>query len=151
MKTKLKYGISAYSGTIDDITFSSYKNGKVCIARKWVMPTLTANNAEIGSAAKNLSAIYAQCSEEYKSDLRTYADLYAREITKDRELPPNSYGLFVKMFYAFRAENDGMVDLKSVSYDDLITLFPDVTSIATAVEAGFLPRVSGSELLTESM
>jgi len=43
------------------------------------------------------------------------------------------------------------VDLKSLSYGDLATLFPDVTTIASAVDAGFLPSVSGADLLTESM
>jgi hypothetical protein len=151
MKTKLKYGISAYSGTIDEITFGSYNDGAVCIARKWVMPTLTDNNTELGSVAKNLAEIYGECSTEYKSDLRTYADLYGRQISGPRQLAPNGYGLFVKMFYAFSDANAGSVDLKSLSYGDLATLFPDVTTIASAVDAGFLPNVSGADLLTESM
>ena len=41
MKVKLKYGIATYSGTIDEITFGSYKDDTLCIARKWVMPRLT--------------------------------------------------------------------------------------------------------------
>ncbi|MDI3504768.1 MAG: hypothetical protein PWP64_1704 [Candidatus Cloacimonadota bacterium] len=151
MKAKLKYGIAAYSGTIDDITFSSYNDGAVCIARKWVMPTLTINNAELGSAAKNLAVLYADCSEEYKSDLRTYADLYARQISGKRKLPPNGYSLFIKMFYAFAEANEGTVDLKSVTYGDVSSLFPDVTTIASAVEAGFLPRVNGADLLIATM
>ncbi|MDD2507207.1 MAG: hypothetical protein PHQ78_07860, partial [Candidatus Cloacimonetes bacterium] len=68
MKATLKYGIASYSGTIDDITFASYKNGAVCIARKYVMPTLTDNNATMGAVTKNLSEIYGNCSEDYKSD-----------------------------------------------------------------------------------
>ena len=43
------------------------------------------------------------------------------------------------------------MDLKSLSYGDLDTLFPEVTDIASSVDEGFLPYVSGSELLTESM
>jgi len=151
MKTKLKYGLSAYSGTIDEITFSSYENGRICIARKWVMPTLNDNNAELGSASKNLSKIYSECSEDYKSDLRTYAYLYRTQRQEYGKLPPNSYSLFVKLFYAFRDENEGTVDLKTLSFGDLSTLFPEVTSIADAVEAGYLPRLVGSELLTASM
>ncbi|MDY0325353.1 MAG: hypothetical protein RBQ87_04160 [Candidatus Cloacimonadaceae bacterium] len=151
MKTKFKYGIAAYSGTIDEITFASYKNGAVCIARKYVVPKRTDNNDELGSVGKNLAIIYKECSEAYKSDLRTYADLYAREVTGPRKIAPNSYAIFVKMFYAFAEANGGSVDLKSLSYGDLDTLFPEVTDIASSVDEGFLPYVSGSELLTESM
>ncbi len=151
MKTKLKYGISAYSGTIDEITFASYKNGAVCIARKYVVPRLTENNAELGSVTKNLATIYKECSADYKSDLRTYADLYAREISGAKKIAPNGYAIFIKMFYAFAAANGGSVDLKSLSYGDLDTLFPEIVSIAASVDAGFLPSVTGAELLTENM
>ena len=151
MKTKFKYGISAYSGTIDEITFASYKNGAICIARKYVVPKRTDNNAELGSVGKNLAIIYGECSAAYKSDLRTYADLYGREITGSKQIAPNSYAIFVKMFYAFATANVGNVDLKSLSYGDLATLFPEITDIAVCVDEGFLPYVSGSALLTESM
>jgi hypothetical protein len=151
MKTKLKYGISAYSGTIDEITFSSYENGSVCIARKWVMPTLGDNNAELGSISKNLSKIYAECSEEYKSDLRTYAYLYRTQRRETGKLAPNSYSHFVKQFYAFRDDNEATVDLKTLSFGDLMSLFPEITSVAEAVEAGYLPNVVGAELLTADM
>lgn len=151
MKTTFKYGISAYSGTIDEITFGSYKNGAVCIARKYVVPKLTENNAELGSVAKNLANIYSNCSEAYKSDLRTYADLYAREVSGARKIGPNSYAIFIKLFYAFAAANDGSVDLKSLSYGDLATLFPEVINIAASVDEGLLPRVLGYDLLTADM
>nr|MDK2851082.1 hypothetical protein [Candidatus Cloacimonadota bacterium] len=151
MKTKLKYGISAYSGTIDEITFSSYDNGRICIARKWVMPTLSDNNVELGSVSKNLSQIYSECSEEYKSDLRTYAYLYRTQNKEAGKLAPNSYCHFIKQFYAFRDANEATVDLKTLSLGDLTSLFPEITSIAQAVEAGYLPSVVGAELLTASM
>ncbi|MCB5263150.1 MAG: hypothetical protein LHW64_01120 [Candidatus Cloacimonetes bacterium] len=151
MKTKFKYGISAYSGTIDEITFGSYKNGTVCIARKYVMPKLTENNAELGTTAKNLATIYGECSEDYKSDLRTYADLYARQVSGPKKIGPNGYAIFVKLFYTVAAANLGTVDLKSLSYGDLSTLFPEITNIAASVNEGYLPYVTGAELLTENM
>ncbi len=151
MKTKFKYGISAYSGTIDEITFASYKNGAICIARKYVVPKLTEHNAELGSAAKNLAMIYGECSEAYKSDLRTYAHIYGREISGSKKIGPNGYAIFVKLFYALAAANVGTVDLKSLSYGDLATLFPGITNVAASIDEGFLPHVTGSELLTETM
>ncbi len=112
---------------------------------------MTDNNAEIGSAAKNLASLYSECSPEFKTDLRSYANLYASQRVKRNELPPNGYSLFIKMFYAFAEANEGTVDLKSVTYGDVSSLFPDVTTIASAVEAGLLPRVNGADLLIATM
>lgn len=151
MKTKLKYGIASYSGTIDEITFASYKNGAVCIARKYVKPTLTENNSRMGDIAKNISLIYGGCSEEFKSDLRTYASIYGKEETPRNSLSPNSYGLFVKMMFNFSDINGGGVDLTSITLNDIQSLFVELTTIATAVDAGYLPKVSGYELLDSSM
>ena len=151
MKTKLKYGIASYSGTIDDITFASYKNGAVCIARKYVVPTLTEYNTQMGASTKNLSKIYAECSEGYISDLRTYADIYKKEQVARNELGPNAFSLFVKMMYALAAESGESVNLASITYSDLKTMFFDVASIAAAVQADYLPKVSGYELLTNEI
>jgi hypothetical protein len=55
MKVKFKYGIRTYSGTIDEMTYGSYRKGKVCIGRQWVLPKPTEQNTEIGAVATNLS------------------------------------------------------------------------------------------------
>jgi hypothetical protein len=151
MKAQLKYGIAAYSGTIDEITFASYKNGAVCIARKYVVPTLTEHNTRMGDIAKNLSALYADCSEGYKSDLRTYADIYGKEKSPRKRLNPNAYSLFVKMMYGFAEISGESVDLASITYNDIQTLFVDLTDLASSIEAGYLPKVSNYELLDSAM
>ncbi|MDD2211058.1 MAG: hypothetical protein PHY41_06580 [Candidatus Cloacimonetes bacterium] len=151
MKTKLKYGIAAYSGTIDDITFASYKDGAVCIARKYVVPKLTENNTRMGNIARNLADLYAEFSEDYKSDLRTYTDIYNREKNPRTSLNCNAYSIFVKMMFKFADEIGETVNLTSITYDDIDTLYFDLANIAAAVEAGYLPKVSGCELLTNSI
>ena len=151
MKTTFKYGIAAYSGTIDEITFGSYKNGSVCIARKYVKPRLTENNTLMGEIAKNVADIYAQCSEDYKSDLRTYAYMYGKEKSPRNTLAPNAYSIYIKMLFAFAEAYEASVSLDSITINDIQSLFPDVTSVALAVENGYLPRLSGSDLLIETM
>lgn len=151
MKTTLKYGIATYSGTLDEITFGSYKKGTVCIARKYVKPRLTANNTALGDRAKNISQIYAQCSSMYKSDLRTYADMYGRQKTQRNKLAPNGYSIFNKMMYAFADANAGAVTLDSITFNDIQSLFQEITSVSGAVLSGYLPQLNGSELLTASM
>ncbi|MDP3114547.1 MAG: hypothetical protein Q8M98_07195 [Candidatus Cloacimonadaceae bacterium] len=49
MKVKFKYGIATYSGTLDEMTYGSYRSGRLCIGRRWVMPSLTVQNKTIGS------------------------------------------------------------------------------------------------------
>lgn len=147
MKAKLKYGIAAYSGTIDEITFASYKNGAICIARKHVMPTLTENNTRMGNIAKNISNLYADCSEGYKSDLRTYADIYGKERSSRKRLNPNAYSLFIKMLYCYSTDSGENVDLESLTINDIQTLFVDISTLASAIDAGYLPKVSNYLLL----
>jgi len=151
MKTTFKYGIATYSGTIDEITFGSYKDGTICIARRYVKPRLTDQNTLMGDIAANLSSIYAECSELYKSDLRTYANLYGNQVSSREKLPPTAYGIFVKMMFAFEKVNEASVTLDTITFSDIQSLYPDITSIDLAVENGYLPNVDGAELLTAEM
>jgi len=151
MKVKFKYGIATYSGTLDEMTYGNYRDGLVCIGRKWVLPRSTEYNQELGDVGKNVSSIYADVSADYKSDLRTYANLYGKQVSPKNKLGPNGYALFVKMLYALADENIGTVDLKNLTYNDLKTLFPEVVNVAAAVENGYLPNVTGAELLDNDM
>lgn len=151
MIVNLKYGLATYSGTIDDITFGSYKNDTLCIARKWVMPRLTENNTQMSAIAKNLSEIYTLCSTDYKADLKTYAYQYGKDRTPQDKLAPNGYSIFVKMMYAFAKANDASVTLDSITYSDIQSLFPDINTVAGAVESNYLPNVTGADLLDAEM
>lgn len=151
MKVTLKYGIASYSGTIDDITFGSYKNDTLCIGRKWVMPRLTEQNTVMSMIAKNLSTLYGLCSAEYKSDLRTYAYQYGKEHSAKDKMYPNAYSIFVKMMFAFKKANEASVTLDTITYSDIQSLFPDVSTIAGAVDSGYLPNTTGAELLDAEM
>ena len=151
MKVKLKYGIATYSGTIDEITFGSYKDDTLCIARKWVMPRLTDNNFLMGDIAKNLAAIYAECSANYKADLKAYAYLYGKQKSPEDKLGPNAYSIFIKMMFAFAEANSASITLDTITFNDIQSLFSEITSVAQAVESDYLPAVTGSDLLTATM
>jgi len=151
MKVKLKYGISTYSGTIDEITFSSYRNGTICIARKWVMPRLTDQNGRLGEIAQNLSELYGEISAGFKADLKRYAELYGQQKADKTKLIPSAYAQFMKLMYAFAEGNGGSIDLSSITYNDIQTLFADIADMKTAIESGYLPDVKGSDELTEAI
>lgn len=151
MKVNLKYGISTYSGTIDEITFSSYREGTICIARKWVKPRATEQNAKLGSIASNLAQLYADISEGYKADLKQYALLYGRQKADKKKLYPSAYALYIKMLFTFAEDSGENVDLASITLNDIQTLYVDLSTVAEAVSSGYLPNVSGADALSEAI
>ena len=70
MKVNFKYGIKTYSGTMDEVTYGSYRKNTICIGRKYVKPRLTDQNALVGGKMKNLAIIYNDVSESYKQELK---------------------------------------------------------------------------------
>ena len=150
MKVTFKYGIKTYSGTVDEMTYGSFRDDNLCIGRKYVMPTLTANNTLRGTIIKNLAAIYGSLSSSYKDDLKVYAAKNAVNVPKDK-LPPTSFAIWMRMMYLFSELDSGHVDLATVTYTDLQTVGADIASIAEAVVNGYLPEVSGADSLTATM
>jgi len=150
MKVTFKYGIITYSGTLDEMTYESCKDGQVCIGRKFVRPALTANNSTHGSNTKNLAEIFGSLSSGYKADLKTYAGLNAANVDAHK-LPPTSFAIWMKMMYAYAKSDEEHIDLGTITYTDLQTMGTEIGSIAAAVDNGFLARVAGSDALTAIM
>jgi len=150
MKAKFKYGIGTYSGTIDEITFGSYRKDTVCIARKYVVPRLTENNTSMGAKLKNLATVWQSVSSGYKEEMKIYAAKNIINVPKG-QLPPTSFSIWVRMMFLFSELNAGHIDLATVTYSDLQTVAEDILSISVAVENGFLAEVPGCETLTSNM
>ncbi|PKN72130.1 MAG: hypothetical protein CVU50_08280 [Candidatus Cloacimonetes bacterium HGW-Cloacimonetes-3] len=150
MKVIFKFGIKTYSGTVDEMTFGSYRKHSLCIGRKYVTPVLTANNTLMGSVMKNLAEVYRDCSELYKADLKTYALRNSANIPSGK-IPPTSFAIFVKMLYLFSELDEGHIELSTVTYSDLQTLGGDIASVADAVENGYLANVVDADELTANM
>jgi hypothetical protein len=142
MKVHLKFGIKTYSGTVDEMTFGSYRNDNICIGREFVYPTLTENNHALGNAMKNLAIVYRNAAAGYKADFKTYATRYGAAYVPKNKLLPGGYSLFIKMMYAWYDSDPTHVDLSTVTIADITALDADVRSIARAVEAGYLPYVN---------
>ena len=150
MKVQFKYGIKTYTGTLDEMTYGSYRDDSLCIGRKYVIPAATAQNASLTAISKNLASVYASCSAAYKADLKVYARKHASRVPAGK-LPPSAYAIFVRMMYLFSELDSGHVDLASVSHADLQTIGSDIASIADAVGSGYLPEVPGADTLTAEM
>ncbi|MDD2230362.1 MAG: hypothetical protein PHY48_13230 [Candidatus Cloacimonetes bacterium] len=150
MKVKFKFGIKTYSGTVDDMTFGSYRKHSLCIGRKYVTPRLTTQNTSMGAKIKNLADIYGDVTVLYEADLKTYTGKYASIAPKDK-LAPDAFAIFVKMMFLFAKLDEGHIDLATLTYSDLQTVGTDIASIADAVDNGYLPNVLGADLLVAAM
>ncbi|MCB5229874.1 MAG: hypothetical protein GX122_06375 [Candidatus Cloacimonetes bacterium] len=147
MKVKFKYGIRTFSGTVDEMTYSSYKDGSVCIGRRWVMPKLTEQNSTLGKISKNLAAIWEEASDEYKQDFASYAHLYGMLKSNRRKAVNSGFSLFVKAMYAWGKTEDPALDLSTLTFEDIDTLGGKVENVANCVSYGFLPSVPGWEYM----
>lgn len=150
MKVTFKYGIKTFSGTLDDMTFGSFREASLCIGRKYVIPTLTANNTAKGTITKNLAEIWSGVSSGYKTDLKAYAAKNAANIPKG-QLAPTCFAIWMQMLYLYSKLDEGHVDLSTVTLNDLQTLATDIGTVKDAVLNGYLHEVPGSELLTATM
>jgi hypothetical protein len=148
MKVKFKFGIKTYSGTVNDMTYGSYRNDNLCIGREYVYPKITENNTQKGLIVKNLSKQYHLLNPDYLADLKTYAERNGRENVPKTKLIPTAFALFLKMMYAWYESDPEHIDLTAVTLEDAVSADADVRTIARAVEAEFLPYVSVSDDLT---
>jgi len=150
MKITFKFGIKTFSGTVDEMTFGSYREDTICIGRKYVIPALTANNTLRGTIMKNLSDIWASVSSGYKADLKIYALKNAANIPQGK-LPPTAFSIWMQMLYAFAKSDAEHIDLGTLTYTDLQTIGADIASVKEAVLNGYLATVPGAEDLTATM
>ena len=148
MKVIFKYGISTYSGTIDQMVYGSYRDGKLCIGREYVYPRLTVQNETIGARGSNLSKLWSEGSADYKADLKAYAQLNGSENVRKTQLPPNSYALWIKLMHAW-AEDNPSVDLSTLTGEDFGLSGGDVSTVKNAITNGYLAKVSEYDTLTE--
>lgn len=104
-------------------------------------------NTSMLAIEANLQAIYDKVSAGFKDDLSTYARLFCLRFGGSLD----AYGIFTKMMFEFAKINEASVYLKTITFSDIQSLFPDITSIEIAVDSGYLPYLPGVELLTAEM
>jgi len=141
MKVKFKYGIITYSGTLDEMSYGSFRQHTLCIGRKYVKPAPTEQNAIMGAIMKNLSKIYAEADGGYIQDLGVYAVRNGKQNVPKGQLIPTRYAIFVKMMFAWQESDPEFVDLSAVTIEDIVTHEAPVISVKDAVDADLLARV----------
>jgi hypothetical protein len=148
MKPKFNHSHKGYSGKLDGLVYGMYNSNEICLARRFVKPTPTANTALMRTINLNLSALYNIAHAAYITDLKTYSRKYRSKIQKDKQLAPCSKALFIKMLWAWHKANPVENDLAVVTAEDIIDKNSPCKSVKDAVDAGYLARVTGYETLT---
>ncbi|MDZ4182084.1 MAG: hypothetical protein U1B83_04340 [Candidatus Cloacimonadaceae bacterium] len=151
MKVKFKYGIATYSGTLDEMTYGNYRDGLLCIGRRWVMPTLTAHNENLGNISSNIAKVYSEVSDLYQADLKTYAKRNGRENVPRSKMPPTAYAIWIKLLWAWAEGEDPQIDLSALTIEDLETGGDKLATVADAVDNGLLKKVSNFDELTATL
>ena len=148
MKVRFKYGIRTYSGTIDEMTYGSYRDHKLCIGREWVMPTLTEQNGILGTIGSNLRDLWFSASEDYRGNFKTYAQRHCTQNVPKTQACPNGYAMFIKACYAWQDDDPEHVDLASVNDEDVDTLGTKISTVKNCIDNDFLPAISEYDDLT---
>ncbi|MEF3694996.1 MAG: hypothetical protein V3576_06565 [Candidatus Cloacimonadota bacterium] len=147
MKVTLKYNMGTYSGTLNDMTYGNYRDGAVCIGRRYVKPAETTQQTALGTVAQNLASIYKTIDPAYLQDLKDYATAYGKEISERDQLPPSAYAIWIKMMYAWRKSDVEHVFLETVTLADIVSMEAPIVTIQDAITSNLLPSVSNAELL----
>jgi hypothetical protein len=147
MKINFRGGVKTFSGYWDDYVYTSCLNRKICIGRDYTYPKLTDNNHAMGKILRNLASVYTKVSPAYMQDLKTYRKRYKEQFGYSRNpfnrTPvPNSMALFVGMMYAWQESDPEHVDLATVTIADIVAMDADVRTIARAIEADYLRKVT---------
>lgn len=122
------------------------------IARKYVTPTITANNHLRGNQMKNLALVWKSARSQYKADYAAYLALYRQEhpVTNETDQNPNNaFALFIKACFKWNKQNPIENDLAMVTAEDIIDKNIALKSVKDSVDAAYLLPVSDYATLDE--
>ena len=153
MKVTFQYGIGSFQNTTANAVFTPTKNKNGSIMRRWVKPKETAQNISMGLIGKNLAVIFASTSAGFKGNLKTLAD-YLNSHTDPNiqfDKKQNKYSLFTKMMFAFKEDQGVVIDLSTITLNDIQTLFSDLDNVYAAITAGYLPSIPSASTLDKAI
>ncbi len=144
MKAKVKLALPGYAGNMDDMVIYYNSTLNCLIARKKVIPKFTPNN-------QDLQDIFAfgrkiGLSDGFKADCKEYIKAYNRKFRRSNRALSSWPALWLKMMKAQLARLPEL-NLNTLSREDILAQDLPCKSLATAVKAGLLEKVSGVENL----
>ena len=148
MRIRYKYGIQTVSGLLDGLVHMAWNKGRVGVGRVFVMPTLVEAHDIFADRKTNIAAIWAECSEDFKSDMAAYATARIGSYSEDEIPAYSSYAHFVRYVYAY-AEANETIDLKTATKSDL-EMDGAPNNIADIILEGFLPKIEDCSAMNNS-
>ena len=145
MKAKLKVLLT---GNMDDVVI--YYNSKLgkYIARKKVKPTFTPDH----SLTQEMHAFRRRIdvSEGYIDDCREYIVLYNRKFRRQGRAMSTWPNVYMKIMRALKKQYPE-TDFSTLTREAVIERNLPCKTVATAVDAGYLEKVPGSEKLNSNL
>lgn len=147
MKINFRGGVKTFSGYWDEYVYQSCLNRSTCYGRDYTYPKITEHNVSMGKATLNLSDVYNNVSPAYLQDIGIYRERYRQQfgISRNpfkRSKLPNTMAFFVQLMYGWYESDPEHVDLQTVTIADIIAADAPVRTIARAIEAKFLRKIS---------
>ena len=138
MKVHYRYGLSGYSGTIDEAVYYYHPKLKLSLMREYVRPKNKKNTDRMIAIMANLKLLHP--SEGYRLNFADYLQAY-NDLKENSAKPALSWNnLYMKMLYALQ-KTDSRVDLKTLTREQITEMDLPCKSLKAAVEAGLLPEV----------
>jgi len=148
MKAKLKVLLPGFTGNMDDVVI--YYNSKLnkYIVRRKVKPKFTPDHSltqEMHAFRRRISV-----SEAYIEDCREYIKLFNRKFRKQGRAMSTWPNVYMKIMRALKRQYSE-IDFKTLAREDVLEYDLPCKSVAAAVEAGYLEKVPGYEMLDKEM
>lgn len=148
MKAKLKITLPGFTGNMDDVVI--YYNSKLntYIARRKVIPKFTPDN----SIVKEIHAFRRRIkvSEAYLDDCREYIRLFNQKFRKQGRAMSTWPNVYMKIMRALQAHYPEIC-FKTLTRHDIINQQLPCKTVADAVRAGYLEKVTGFDKLDKDI
>jgi len=143
MKVTFKWGLTGYSGTVDDAIYYYNPKLKLCLMRDYVYPTLNHNNERTTSIMANLKLINP--SRAYRINLMDYITYY-NESKEYGHKPMNAWNnAWLKMMFAMQKAMPEVVDLKTLTREQIYDQNLPCKTLKDAIDSGLLPKLDNYE------
>jgi hypothetical protein len=148
MKAKLKVLLPGFTGNMDDVVI--YYNSKLgkYIARRKVKPTFTPDHSltqEMHAFRRRIAV-----SEGYIDDCREYIRLFNQKFRRQGRAMSTWPNVYMKIMRALKAQYPEL-DFRTLTREEVLERNLPCRTIAAAVEAGYLEKVSGFEKLDRGL
>jgi len=140
MKVNFKHMIQGYTGRADDVIYVLDRQTGNIYTRSYPHREVMPGNTAFAEVMLNLRSLMP--SSSYREDMQMYVELY-NALPINKYMPVRAWNnLFMKVMYAL-AKNDPLINLKTITRQEIYDRSLPCISVLNAIEAGLLPVVKG--------